>query len=261
MERLDGKIVFITGASAGIGRSCALKFAEAGCHLVLAARRLEKLEGVAREISKQYPKVRVHTVSLDVSDKQAVDKVVATLPTEFQAIDVLVNNAGCVYGMDIVESTPLKNVNGMLDTNVKGVVFMTQAVLPAMKKRNAGHLIHIGSIAGKFPYAHGSIYCATKAAVEAIHVSLRHELLATRVRSTLVAPGLVETEFSNVRFGGDQERAKKVYEGLQPLVGEDVAEIVVFAASRPEHVDISEVTVVPKSQFSTTLIHRQASSE
>ncbi|ORX93140.1 NAD(P)-binding protein [Basidiobolus meristosporus CBS 931.73] len=255
--RLNGKTVFITGASAGIGEACAKLFAAEGSNLILTARRHERLSELKKKVQEEHPQSRVHIAQLDVRDKENVDSVISSLPKEFQAIDVLVNNAGLVIGLDTVQDVTVDAIDTMFDTNVKGLLYCTKAILPKMKEQNKGHIINMSSIAGKEAYANGGVYCATKHAVEALTRSLRFELMNTRIRVTSVAPGMVETEFSVVRFGGNKERADQVYKGMKPLSGHDIAETIVFAASRPEHVELSDILIFPNGQAAATTVHRQ----
>ncbi|OBZ90568.1 hypothetical protein A0J61_01384 [Choanephora cucurbitarum] len=257
MGRLQGKTVFITGASAGIGEATARQFADEGCNLVITARRLEKLEQLKSELNKSYPNIYVHATQLDVRSKQEIDKVVAELPAQVKDIDVLINNAGMVIGLDPLVEVEEEVVDQMLATNVKGLIFLTKAIVPQMKQRGTGHVINIGSIAGKQAYAGGSIYCATKFAVDAITKSLAIELVDTPVRVSQICPGLVNTEFSTVRFRGDKEKADSVYKGIQPLVADDIAELIVFTASRPAHVNIQDMLVFPTNQADSKTVYRR----
>lgn len=227
MSRLAGKIVLITGASSGIGKACALEFAQHGAHLILAARRADRLDELARHIRTDFG-VNVHPLPLDVTNRAAVMKGIAGVPTAFQQIDVLVNNAGLVLGLDPLMQVTEPQIDQMLATNIKGLLNVSQAVLPGMKDRNSGHIVNISSIAGTQAYANGSIYCATKHAVDAITKSLRMELVDTKLRVSSVDPGLVETEFSIIRFAGDQSKADAVYKGIEPLVGKDIAEVLLI---------------------------------
>lgn len=249
---LKDKIVLITGASSGIGAACARAFAGAGARLLLCARRLDRLQAMAGELN-----VPCHCFALDVRDQSAVQTAIAGLPDEWQAIDILVNNAGLSRGLTKLHEYDLQDVDEMVDTNVKGLVYVTRAVVPGMVARQRGHVINIGSIAGHAVYPNGAVYCATKAAVKSISEGLKMDLNGTPVRVTSVDPGLVETEFSIVRFHGDVARAKKVYEGLRPLTGEDVADVVLFCATRPPHININDVVMMPVAQASATLVHRQ----
>ncbi|KAI8337180.1 hypothetical protein BC941DRAFT_426939 [Chlamydoabsidia padenii] len=255
--RLKGKTVFITGASAGIGLATAHEFAKAGSNLILTARRMDRLTSLKQELQDTFAGIQVHTMGLDMRDKPRIDKAVADLPESFKQVDVLVNNAGLVIGMDPVESVTEEAYDTMFNTNVKGLVFLTQAILPIMKKRQQGHVINMGSVAGKEAYPGGSIYCGTKHAVEAITRSLLFELMETPIRVSQICPGMVETEFSKVRFGGDSQKAADVYDGMTPLMGQDIAELVVFTASRPPHVNICDMLVFPTAQASARMVHRK----
>jgi serine 3-dehydrogenase len=251
MSRLQGKTVFITGASSGIGEASAKKFAESGCKLVLAARRLDRLQALAAKLPS-----KCHLVELDVRDRTAIEKAVASIPTEFAAIDILLNNAGKARGLAKLHEAEIADHEEMIDTNVKGLLYCTRAIVPGMIKRGYGHVINIGSIAGHEIYPNGSVYCATKYAVDALTKGLRIDLVDTPVRVSTVDPGLVETEFSLVRFNGDKERAKKVYTGYQPLTPDDVAEAILWVADRPLHVQIAEVIILPSAQASATITHK-----
>jgi 3-hydroxy acid dehydrogenase/malonic semialdehyde reductase len=256
MTALKDKIVFITGASSGIGKSCARGFAAEKAKVLICARRDERLAKLAEEIKKEFG-VPVHYFVLDVRNRTAVDKTLASLPQEWRPIDVLVNNAGLSRGLDKLHRGLHEDWEEMIDTNVKGLLSVTRAVLPGMVERGRGHVINIGSIAGHEVYSGGNVYCATKFAVRALSQGLRLDLSGTPIRVSEVSPGLVETEFSLVRFHGDGDRAAKVYQGLEPLTPDDIAEAVVWCATRPAHVNISEVVVMPTAQASTTLVHRK----
>ncbi|KAL2918172.1 hypothetical protein HK105_202099 [Polyrhizophydium stewartii] len=256
-SRLLGKAVLITGASAGIGEACAREYARAGAHLILTARRVDRLASLAKELKAQHPSVRVLPVAMDVRDRKQVFSAIEGLPEEFRNVDVLVNNAGLVIGVDPVETVAPEAVDTMFDTNVKGLINVTQAVLPIMKKRNSGHIVNLSSVAGTQAYPGGSIYCGTKHAVDAITRALRMELVSTPINVTSIDPGLVETEFSLIRFGGDKERAAGPYAGLTPLSGEDIAEAIVFATSRRPHVQISTMQIFPTNQASVYHFHRE----
>ncbi|KAJ3320333.1 hypothetical protein HDV06_005364 [Boothiomyces sp. JEL0866] len=257
MSRLAGKIVLITGASSGIGQACAVEYAKHGSHLILAARRIERLDSLKSMFAKDYPSVKVHALKLDVRSKDLVFEAIKSLPKEFKDIDILVNNAGLVIGVDPLETVSEEAINTMFDTNVKGLVYVTQAVLPGMKERQRGAIVNISSIAGTEAYPNGSIYCATKHAVCAMTKSLRHELVSTPINVISIEPGMVETEFSVIRFGGDKEKADNVYKGLEPLTGQDIAETVVFATSRPPHVQIASMVVFPTNQSAATTVYRK----
>ncbi|KAI8334620.1 hypothetical protein BC941DRAFT_431694 [Chlamydoabsidia padenii] len=256
MGRLEGKTVFITGSSAGIGEACAREFAKEGSNLVLAARRVDRLEKLKKELEEQYKGIQVHTVALDVRDKKQIDDAINTLPAQLKDIDVLVNNAGMVHGVDPLIDVKEEDLDIMFATNVKGLVLLTQAIVPRMKERQTGHVINLGSVAGKEAYAGGSIYCATKHAVDAITKALMIELVDTPIRVSQICPGLVNTEFSTVRFRGDKSKADDVYKGLQPLVAQDIAEIVVFTAGRPSHVNIADMLVFPTCQAASKIVSR-----
>ncbi|KAI9497425.1 hypothetical protein BDB00DRAFT_804407 [Zychaea mexicana] len=252
-RRLEKKNVLITGASSGIGAACAREFAREGSNLILTARRLDRLEALKDELKQKHNDINVHTLKLDVRKKQNIDAAVASLPTTFKGnIDVLVNNAGLVIGMDPLVEVTEDAYDTMIDTNVKGLVFLTQAILPGMIERQRGHIINVGSVAGKQSYRNGSIYCASKHAVDAISRALLYETMETPIRISQICPGLVNTEFSTVRFHGDKQKADSVYEGLQPLVGEDIAELIVFTAGRPPHVNIADMLVFPTNQADAT---------
>jgi NADP-dependent 3-hydroxy acid dehydrogenase YdfG len=248
---LRGTCVLVTGASSGIGRACAEAFAAEGARLILAARRRDRLETLSAALD-----VDTHLVELDVRDRAAVEAAIGALPSEWAAIDVLVNNAGLAAGLEPLQDGDPDDWDRMIDTNVKGLLYLTRAVLPAMIARGHGHVINIGSIAGHETYPNGAVYCASKAAVDRITTGLRMDTLGTGVKVSTVDPGLVETEFSAVRFGGDTERAAHVYQGLHPLTGADVAETVVWVASRPAHVQVARVVVLAGAQASATLVHR-----
>lgn len=251
-ENSDLKTILITGASAGIGEACARKFAKEGWRLILAARRGDRLKKMAVSL-----KTQVHTIELDVRDRYAVEDAIKNLPKEWQTIDVLLNNAGLSRGLNPVQEGNPEGWDEMIDTNVKGLLYVSRAVLPDMVKRKCGHIINIGSIAGHDVYPKGNIYCATKHAVDAITKGMRLDLNGTGVRITTVDPGLVETEFSRVRFYGDTERAKVTYQGYKPLKGEDIADAVYWATSRPAHVQIAEIIIMPTDQASVTVLNKK----
>ena len=256
MYSLKNKVVFITGASSGIGRSCVWAFAGTGAQLILAARRLSRLEELAVEL-KRKPGEDILLLAVDVRDQPAVERTVNGLPAEWQAIDILVNNAGLSRGLDKLHEGKLEDWEEMIDVNIKGLLYVSRAVIPGMVKRGNGHIINIGSIAGREVYPGGNVYCATKFAVDALSKGMRLDLSGTGLRVSQVSPGMVETEFSLVRFRGDKERAGKVYQGLTPLSPDDIADAVVHCATRPPHVNISEMIVMPTAQASTTLVHRK----
>jgi NADP-dependent 3-hydroxy acid dehydrogenase YdfG len=254
---LKGKIVFITGASAGIGAATALAFAVEGARLLLAARRAGKLAEVATGALERGAEA-VHTISLDVRDRQAVQKAIAALPPEWAKIDILVNNAGLSRGLEKLYQGSVEDWEEMIDTNVKGLLYVTRAVVPGMVERGRGHVVNLGSTAGELTYPGGAVYCATKSAERAINDGLRQDLLGTPIRVTTVDPGMVETDFSLVRFHDDQQRAAKVYQGVHALTPEDVAEVIVWAANRPEHVNIARVLLTPVQQANSLLFHRES---
>jgi NADP-dependent 3-hydroxy acid dehydrogenase YdfG len=254
---LKGKIVFVTGASGGIGRSTALAFAAEGSRLLLAARRAGKLAEVASAaLERGAPSV--HSIDLDVRDHRAVQNAIDGLPEEWAPIDILVNNAGLSRGLDKLYMGRIEDWEEMIDTNVKGLLYVTRAVVPGMVVRGRGHVISLGSTAGELSYPGGAVYCGTKAAERAINDGLRQDVLGTPVRVTSIDPGMVETDFSLVRFRGDQERAAKVYKGVKPLTPEDVAEVIVWAAGRPAHVNIARVSMTTIDQANSILFHRES---
>jgi len=256
MISLRDQIVCITGASSGIGAACAQTFAREGARLILSARRKDRLDTIARRLIADHA-VHIHTMELDVTNKNRVEEVFSSLPPKWRAIDILVNNAGLSRGLNRLHEGSTRDWDEMIDTNIKGLLYVTRAVLPGMVERNSGHVINIGSIAGHQTYPNGNVYCATKFAVDGLTQALKMDLLGTAVRVTSVDPGLVETEFSEVRFRGDKERAKQAYAGMTPLRGNDVAEIVVFTATRPAHVNIAKVVVTPTDQATVTLVNRR----
>ena len=249
------KIAFITGATSGIGLACAKKFAQGGYRLVLTARRADKLADIKKLLEADG--VEVLTLVFDVRDAEVATAAVASLPSEWRNIDVLINNAGLALGLEKeYEGDPI-DWNTMIDTNIKGLLTMTRLIVPGMVERNAGHVINIGSVAGDAAYANGGVYCATKAAVKTITDGLRIDVAESAVRVTNIKPGLVETNFSNVRFHGDNQRAENVYKGITPLCGDDIADVAFYAASAPKHVQIAEVLVLATHQASGSVIHRE----
>ncbi len=258
MTDLKNKIVFITGASSGIGKAAAVQFAKLGANILICARRKEKITAIANELGSTYG-VKTHSFVLDVRDQKAVEKRLNELPEEWRSISVLVNNAGLSRGLDNLQEAKIEDWDEMIDTNVKGLLYITRAVLPGMIERNAGHVINIGSVAGHWTYPKGNVYAATKFAVNALSQGLKMDLLGTPIRVTSIDPGLVETEFSIVRFRGDSERAKKVYEGLSPLTPDDIAESIVWAATRPAHVNVNNIVLMTTDQSAPTMVHRKSS--
>lgn len=249
------KIVLITGASSGIGEGCARKFASQGARLILNSRSADKLEALAHELKETFG-AECHVLSFDVCDRQAASAALASLPEEWKSIDVLINNAGLAIGVDKEHEGCMEEWEVMIDTNIKALLSMTRMVVPGMVERGRGHIINIGSIAGDAAYPGGSVYCATKAAVKALSDGLRIDLVDTPLRVTNVKPGLVETNFSVVRFRGDKDRADNVYKGIRALTGDDIAEVAYFAASAPEHMQIAEVLVMPTNQATGTIVSR-----
>jgi len=253
---LKDKIVLITGASSGIGEACARAFAAEGCKLILAARRVDRLQALASELQSAHSTVS-HVVPLDVTDRHMVESAIKGLPAEWQEIDLLINNAGLAAGSGKLQDYKIEDMEQMVDVNVKGLLYVTQTVLPGMVQRQRGHVINLGSVAGYYAYANGAVYCATKAAVKSITEALKQDLLGTPVRVSAISPGLVETEFSVKRFGGDAERAAKVYEGTVPMTGDDIAEMIVFMATRPAHININDMIVMSVFQSTPTTVYRQ----
>ncbi len=256
MNRLNGKRVLITGASAGIGEACARAFAERGAHLLLSARRVERVQALAEELSGAHD-IEAHAAALDVADAGAVQAYVDGLKTDGLVPDILVNNAGKARGLDKLHEGSIADWDDMIDTNVKGLLYVSRAVIPLMVARDSGHVINIGSIAGRWVYPKGAVYNATKFAVWAINEGMNIDLAGTSLRVSSVDPGLTETEFSEVRFHGDTERAEKVYANTKPLTGEDVADAVIYVANTPEHVDIINLVMMPTVQRHAMVLHRE----
>lgn len=248
---LNGRTALVTGASSGIGEACARALAAAGARVIVCARRGRRLAALADELGNE-----THVLELDVRDRDQVTAAIRGLPERWQEIDLLVNNAGLAAGADALPGGDPDHWDRMLDTNVKGVLWVTRAVVPGMIDRGHGDVITIGSIAGRETYPGGAVYCASKAAVDRITTGLRMDLLGTGIRVTAIDPGLVETEFSTVRYDGDRERAAAVYQGMQPLRGSDIADVVVWTADRPPHVQIADVLVLPTAQASATRVAR-----
>jgi len=248
-------LVLITGATAGIGKSCAEIFASNGHTLILCGRRKERLDSLKHELEKKH-KVKVHTLSFDIQKQTEVEAAIHSLPAELKKIDVLINNAGLAAGLSSIQDGKLEHWEQMIDTNIKGLLYTTKQVANLMIPNKSGHIINLGSIAGKEVYANGNVYCATKHAVDALNKAMRIDLLPHQIKVTAIHPGMVETEFSVVRFDGDEERAKKVYQGMQPLKPEDIAETIYWAATRPAHVNINELTIMPSVQATATQVIR-----
>ena len=246
------KIVLITGATSGIGLACARKFAANGDKLILTGRNEHRLAELKKELATD-----VLTLAFDVRDREKAQQYIGGLPDEWQKIDVLVNNAGLALGLEPEYEGNLDDWETMIDTNIKGLLTMTRLIVPGMVERNSGHIINVGSVAGDAAYAGGNVYCATKAAVKALTDGLRIDVANTAIRVTNLKPGLVETNFSNVRFKGDEERAAKLYTGIKPLTGDDIADVAVYAANAPEHVQIAEVLIRATHQASGSVIVRK----
>ncbi|WP_203294894.1 SDR family NAD(P)-dependent oxidoreductase [Luteirhabdus pelagi] len=247
------KTAFITGATSGIGKATATLFAEKGLRLILCGRRGERLQKLQEALSQL---TDVYTLSFDVRDKEAVFSQIENLPEAFNTIDILINNAGNAHGLDSIQDGDTNDWDAMLDINVKGLLYVSKAVLPSMLKREKGHILHIGSTAGKEVYPKGNVYCASKHAVDALNEGMRLDLNGTGIKVSAVNPGLVQTEFSEVRFKGDSKRAEKVYEGYTPLKPEDVAEVIWFTVSRPPHVVLADVTMMCLDQASSTVVNK-----
>lgn len=254
MINLKNQIVLITGASSGIGAACAKIFAATGAKLILAARRQERLQQLAEVLDDRN---NIHLLELDVRDRTAVESAISNLPPEWSDIDILINNAGLARGLDKLHEGEIQDWEEMIDTNIKGLLYLTRYVVPGMVKRERGHVVNIGSIAGHQTYPKGNVYCGTKAAVKAISEGLKQDLLGTPVRVTSVDPGMVETEFGEVRFRGDSDRAQQLYQGATPLTPDDVADVIFFCVTRPTHVNINEVILMPVDQASATLVNRR----
>lgn len=254
---MENKTVFITGASSGIGNGCARKFAKEGWNLILNARNESKLKELKSELESEYPEIEIYLLPFDVRNREQIKAALEALPSEWKTIDVLVNNAGLVIGVDKEFEGNLDEWDIVIDTNIKGLLAMTRLVVPGMVERGRGHIINIGSIAGDAAYPGGSVYCATKAAVKALSDGLRIDLVDTPLRVTNIKPGMVETNFTVVRYRGDKDAADNFYKGIRPLTGEDVAETVYFAASAPEHIQIAEVLLMPTYQATGTISYKK----
>lgn len=250
------KTVLITGASSGIGKGCAKKFASEGARLILNSRSADKLEALAQELKAEY-NTECYVMTFDVCDRKATATALEALPDEWKSIDILINNAGLAVGVDKEHEGNLEEWDVVIDTNIKALLSMTRLVVPGMVERGCGHIINIGSIAGDAAYPGGSVYCATKAAVKALSDGLRIDLVDTPLRVTNIKPGLVETNFSVVRFRGDKERADNVYKGIKALTGDDIAEVAYFAASAPEHMQVAEILVMPTNQATGTIVSKK----
>lgn len=254
---MKNKIIFISGSNSGIGKACAEKFAENGSKLILCSRDIEKLIKVANTINKKYD-TEILTYQLDVRDREKVKTVIDELPKKWKKIDVLINNAGGALGMEKFQDGSIDDWDEMIDSNVKGLLYLSRNIVPHMIRSDRGHIINIGSIAGVAAYPNGAVYCGVKAAVRLISDGLRMDTVDTPLRVTNIQPGLVETNFSVVRFHGDCEKAKKVYQGLKALTAEDIADIVYYSANLPAHVQICEVTVTPTAQASAAVVYKKS---
>lgn len=248
------KTALVTGASSGIGRATAISLAGAGFNLIICGRRKEALEDLKIRLQK---KTEVEILQFDVRNKEEVQKAIESLPQQFKDIDVLVNNAGNAHGLDPIQSGNLEDWDAMIDINVKGLLYVSRVIIPQMVKRGSGDIINIGSLAGKEVYPNGNVYSASKHAVDAINKGMRIDLNGKGIRVGAINPGLVETNFSEVRFKGDSERAKSVYQGYKALEPEDIAELVVFVVTRPAHVNIADLLVLPTAQASSTIVHKK----
>lgn len=253
----NNKTVFISGASSGIGLACAHLFAKAGARLILLARREDKLLNLATQLKSEY-NAQSLIFAVDICKHSAVEKICAGLTAPWSEIDVLINNAGLALGKDKVQAAVLEDWEKMIDTNIKGLLYLTHALLPNMLKRNQGHIINLGSISGRQVYIGGAVYCATKHAVKAFSDALRLDLSGNAIRVSCIEPGMVETEFSQVRFKGDTTRSKQEYSGIQALTPEDIADAIFYCASRPAHVNIQDILITPTAQASASLVHRES---
>lgn len=260
MNETAGKVVLITGASSGIGAACAKMFAREGARLLLCARRQDLLNQLAHDLKEQYG-TETRTVAVDVSQREMVEALWAELPNAWRGVDVLINNAGLAAGLETLEEGKVDDWEQMVHTNVLGLLYVTRAVLPEMIHRNMGHIVNIGSLAGHQVYQKGAVYCATKAAVKALTEGLRLDLFGKKIRVTTVDPGMVKTNFSVIRFKGDRLRAEGVYEGVDALTPEDVADAVLYCVTRPPHVNISQMIVMPTDQVAVTTVSRKPLKE
>lgn len=249
------KTALITGATSGIGEATARLLATQGYRLILCGRRKDRLDNLSNELKNA---AQIHTLCFDVRDQKEVKSSIDQLPEDWKSIDILINNAGNAHGLAPVQSGDISDWDAMIDINVKGLLYVSHAIIPGMISKNAGHIINIGSIAGKEVYPQGNVYCASKSAVDSITRGMRLDLLPHRIKVTAIHPGLVETEFSLVRFKGDEERAKKTYEGMTPLTGSDIADLVLFILSRPSHVQIADLVVFPEAQAAATSVRRDS---
>ena len=247
------KTILITGATSGIGLAAAKKLANEKNQLILCGRRQHKLDVISKELSKS---AKILSLCFDVSDKNEVNKLLSNLPKEFSSIDILINNAGNAHGLDTIQDGSLDDWDNMFDSNVKGLLYVSRVLMPKMIEKQNGHIINIGSLAGREVYEKGNIYCATKHAVNAISKAMRIDLNKTGIKVSEINPGLVETDFSNVRFKGDIDRAKKVYQGYKALEAKDIADIIEFVINRPSHVNIADILVLPQAQATSSIINK-----
>ena len=257
MTKLKNKIVFISGASSGIGKACANAFAAEGAKLILAARRKDRLEQLASELKEKFDS-ETKILSFDIQNYKEIKESFASLPEEWKNVDILINNAGLAQGMHKLQEGNPDDWDVMINTNIKGLLYLTREILPNMVKRESGHIINLGSTAGHDVYPSGNVYCATKFAVNAISQSLRIDVLDKSIKVSSVDPGMVETEFSVIRFSGDVERAKNVYKGVDPLTADDVADAILYCATRPKHVNINEIILTPIAQAQSNFVVRKA---
>jgi 3-hydroxy acid dehydrogenase/malonic semialdehyde reductase len=258
-NRLFNKTILITGASSGIGEGCAKLFAPYGVKLILVARRVERLNKLKEKLQKQH-QIQIYCHQLDVTNLSAVKDFFTHISSDFKNIDILINNAGLSLGLDHLVNSDINDWEKMINTNIKGLLYIAQHTLKLMYKHNSGHIINIGSVAGVMPYANGTVYCATKAAVQAFSTALRQECIEKNIKVSVIAPGLLNTEFSTVRFYGDQKKAENVYANIDPLLPEDIADLIVYCANAPSHVNLAEILVMPTCQAGPTLVKRKTSS-
>lgn len=250
---MKDRIVLITGATSGIGESTARLLAQHQFKLILCGRRTDRLAALSKELSAH---TKIHTLSFDVRERESVEEAINSLPAEWKTIDVLINNAGNAHGLAPIQTGSVEDWDAMIDINVKGLLYVSRMIIPVMTERNSGHIINIGSIAGKEVYPNGNVYCASKSAVDFLTQGMRIDLNAHGIKVTSINPGLVETEFSLVRFKGDSERAKSVYKGIQPLTGDDIANVVLYVLQQPPHVVLADITIFPTAQASATIVKR-----
>lgn len=250
------KTILITGATSGIGRSCASRFAAEGCKIIITGRRKDRLNAVSSNLVNQFH-ARVHVLEFDVTNRVEVNKAIEGLPDEFRKIDVLINNAGLALGLNPIDKGNPDQWETMIGTNINGLLFVTHAVIPLMLEQGSGHIINIGSIAGREAYLNGNVYCATKAAVDSLTKAMRIDLLSKNIKVSQVAPGAAETEFSMVRFSGDEEAAKNVYRGYEPLHPDDIADLIHYIVALPPHVNINDVLIMPAAQAAAGIFNRK----